>query len=341
MNSYSRELVFVPKKCRLPWCPSCGVAFWGKVRSKVSPHLHLFKKARLFTLTIDPKNFNSGLEAFEVIERKEKYIKRLLQIIGFKKAFKVLAFHKPKASRPDGNEWPHWHIVVDLADVDRVDLKQVWRLWRDKWKVGGLDLQIKRTVKTASAAVNYCISYCQHQSGVVAEWVKDMKRAPRAFECYGALRKAVSMNGNVETELDNDVDEKILDESIEEKAEVTEAYEASEHLTSNRDVSFVGERLSTCDSDTIVMLKTEYRGYVKYEFIGEAGCSVGQLALASKFGHCDIVRNIEEKDGIIRTMLSLPLDATQEADWILDRIRISVGSMLESCGVYQGDGVPI
>ncbi len=157
--SVQQALVLVPKKCRNPWCPRCGKAYWGKVRARVQPHFGLFKNARLLTLTIDPRNFISGQAAYEKIEGKDQYIKRFLRLNNFSKGFKVLAFHKPKPSRPDAHNWPHWHVVVDLADAGGfADLKRMWRLWREKWKLGGLDLQVKRQYRSAEAAINYAIS---------------------------------------------------------------------------------------------------------------------------------------------------------------------------------------
>ena len=95
MSDYKQELVFMSKKCRAPWCVRCGKAYWGKVRARIKPHFGLFRNARLLTLTVDPKNFENGQDAFEKIEGKGQYIKRFLRLNGFKNAFKVLAFHKP------------------------------------------------------------------------------------------------------------------------------------------------------------------------------------------------------------------------------------------------------
>jgi hypothetical protein len=336
MKSFKQELIFVPKKCRLPWCPSCGIGYWGKVRARLKPHLHLFWRARLFTLTIDPRNYSSGQEAYEVIEKKEQYIKRLLRLIGFKKAFKVLSFHKAKASRPDGNEWPHWHVVVDLADVPRVDLKRVWRLWRDKWKVGGFDLQMNRQCRSAEAAVNYAISYCQHQSGVVAEWVKDSERAPRAYEVYGELRKAISaskktdQNDSVEvaeTESDDAGMEAVQDDEMED-------FDQYAPMTGRmRDKTYVGDRLHTCDSETCVLLKSDYDGHVSYDYISDIEYSTAQIALASKFLYTDVLRKIEETESITRSVIYMPVSSRDDPEILVERIRCDLRNMMQELEV--------
>jgi hypothetical protein len=257
---------------------------------------------------VDPKNFSSGERAYWIIEKEQQYIKRLLRLIGFKKAFKVLAFHKRKPSRPDGNEWPHWHVVVDMADVGRIDLRRIWSLWRDKWKVGGLDLQVNRKCRNATQAVNYAISYCQHQSGVVAEWVKDSERAPRAYEVYGQLRTAVKNHEKQETEqaeADN------LPESIEE-----EAFETSV----KRDITYVGDRLNHCDDGSVVLLKTTYGHEAHYEYVSNLPYSEGQIALAGKLMYVDVKRQIIKDDYGARLHLYLPIESRDDPQKVVETL---------------------
>jgi hypothetical protein len=339
LKPFKQELIFVPKKCRLPWCPSCGVSYWGKVRARLKPHLHLFRRARLFTLTIDPKNFESGQQAYEIIEKKQQYIKRLLRLIGFKKAFKVLSFHKAKASRPDGNEWPHWHIVVDMADVKKVDLKQVWALWRDKWKVGGLDLQLNRNCRNAAAAVNYAISYCQHQSGAVAEWVKDCQRAPRAYEVYGELRKAISEYENPKSDdtevVENDAVEieTSVDMETEVEDEVTDIDQYTPMTDRLREKTYVGERLVHCDDKTLVLLKTDYDGHISYDYVSDLEYSTGQIALASKFLYTDVLRKVVETESVTTSVIYMPVESKDDPEILVERIRADLRNMMRELDV--------
>lgn len=321
------DLIFVPKKCRLPWCSSCGVAYWAKVRARLLPHLSMFKRARLFTLTVDPKNFRSGQEAYLIIEKQEQYIKRLLRLAGFKKAFKVMAFHKAKESRPDGNEWPHWHIVVDMADVGWLDLKSMWKLWRDKWKVGGLDLQVNRKARNAVAAVCYAVSYCQHQSGIVAEWVKDMPRAPRAYECYGELRKALAFADHVEElEYVNEVltSDKLVHLNIENVTdeEILDGF-------SGREITYVGDRLNRCDDSVVCFVRDIYEGEdeIVYKYIGDLPFSHGQLCLASKLGMLPVQRVVHDTGSVQTLRLSTPLKPGDDPYEVLERLVTEISSL--------------
>lgn len=276
-----REIVILDKCCGLPWCPRCGPGYWARVWRKVERHLGMFKKPRLFTLTVDPKKFSSGQAAYEYIERDGQYIKRFMRVMGFKKGFKVLAFHKPKESRPDAHNWPHWHIVVDLADCGGfADLKRGWRLWRDKWGLGGFDLGGKnRRVRTALQAVKYCVSYCQRQSGIVADWVMDSERAPRGYELYGDLRLAVR----------GCPPSSFVDSGASEECRGSHDIEGS-LKRKNTVVSYVGCRINKCSSGSVVMLRTSYGLEDRYEYIGELPYSPGQVAFASKMGYVPSVR---------------------------------------------------
>lgn len=127
-----KALVIQGNRCRSWMCPRCGPGYWAKVGDRVTPYYRLFRKARLLTLTIDRKRFESGEDAYLFIQSRG-LIRRFLRLLGFKKAFGIFAFH------PQAPDWPHWHLVVDLADAEGwVDLKRAWRLWRDTLGLRGL-----------------------------------------------------------------------------------------------------------------------------------------------------------------------------------------------------------
>jgi hypothetical protein len=292
--SYKQELVLIPKKCRAPWCPRCGKAYWGKVRARVKPHFGLFKNARLLTLTIDPNNFESGQAAYEKIEGKDQYIKRFLRLNGFTKGFKVLAFHKPKASRPDAHNWPHWHIVVDLADVGGfADLRRMWRLWRDKWRLGGLDLQVKRKYRSAEAAINYAISYCQHQCDVVADWVADSTRSPRVYEFYGDLRKAVSEQGK-------------LEKSLHDAAAANEL-KAIQETAFKSEPTYVGDRINHCGNGSAVLVKTSDNGHESFSYLCDLDYSPERIALFSKLYKVDVQTSVKSYGDTEVLTVSIPM----------------------------------
>ena len=315
--SYTQQLVLIGKKCRAPWCARCGRAYWGKVRSRVKPFFCLFKNARLLTLTIDPKNFESGQQAYEKIEGEEQYIKRFLRLMGFTKAFKVLAFHKPKASRPDANNWPHWHIVVDIADAGGfINLRRMWKLWRDKWKLGGLDLQVKRKYRSADAAINYAISYCQHQCSIVADWVADAERSPRVYEFYGELRKAVCEYEKLEKHLrDNDTDESEPKAPRAMKGEPT----------------YVGDRINHCGNGSAVLLKTTYNGHESFSYFGDLDYSPGRVALLAKLYTVDVQTSTRTYGDTEVLTVFIPIKQHDDPEHLLDVLRME----LDQCPVER------
>lgn len=189
-------------RCRSWACPECGVAYWGRFRARTigAGMGRIFKRAALFSLTLDRKHFikkagEAGIPeakapefAYEYVE-SGGYIRLLLRLLGVKKGIKVMAFH------PLNKEWVHWHVVIDLGDLPgkRLDLERAWALWRDRWKLGGLDLQANKRYGSgacgAESAVGYAIGYCQHQSGVVGSWVYGRERLPRSYELLGECRE--------------------------------------------------------------------------------------------------------------------------------------------------------
>jgi hypothetical protein len=276
------------------------------VRSRVLPHAGMFKNPRLFTATIDRKRFKSGADAYDYIRPK---LRTFLRLAGFKKAFAVMAFH-PKAP-----EWPHWHFLIDLEDCGgRVDLKRLWAIWRDKWGVGGLDLGLKPVKDgNATAAVRYIVGYCQHQAGVVGQWVLRRKRVPRAFEFYGELRAAI-------------------------RAASGPASEPGDGAPKRRRASSmrcVGERLQDCGKGSTVMLCRRWRnGRTSFQFSGTLPVTPGRVALA------DAVGDLPASLGIVRERVDLPygpgwrlrvsvkLGPEEKADWIFYRLRAAVAGLV-------------
>ena len=180
-------------KCKSWVCPKCGVGFWGHWRAKVMPHLAVFRQPILVTLTLSREWFADGYTAWRKVEGAG-YVRRLLRLLGFKTWFKVLAFHPGVDEKGrEGREWPHWHIVVDMADVGGwVDLRRAHRLWR-KWGLGRvIDFGLKFRNVPAERAVGYAVRYCQHQAGVLPSWIMGMERAPRCVEVAGLLREKIA-----------------------------------------------------------------------------------------------------------------------------------------------------
>lgn len=308
------RLVIIGCRCRMWNCPHCGPGYWARVGDRVKPHLAMFHRPRLLTLTINRKHFPSGEAAFEYI-KANGLIRRLLRLMGFRKGLSVLSFH------PKAQEWPHWHILIDVADVGFVELKRMWRLWRDKWGVGGFDLQVKRRRGDALQAARYALRYCQHQAGTQVEWVERRTRLPRAFEAYGELRSAMRPRSplNLDDMPGVDAGEHAPREPVETSCPMPEAPASPERAVRRRVVRTVAERLTDCRKGAVVLRRRTWRGCdPSYTFIGQLPITPERLALADKLGEVRTVtlaRHVRELvNGATVLDISVPIHDEKAKD---------------------------
>ncbi|MHB1157662.1 MAG: hypothetical protein ACYC26_12610 [Phycisphaerales bacterium] len=89
-----------------------------------------------------------------------------------------------------GSGWPHWHILVDRSDAPgkKINLDRAWELWRDKWGLGGLQLQAGREFDDPRHAIFYVTKYLikQPEKGYPI-WVLESKKTIRFFQGSGKL----------------------------------------------------------------------------------------------------------------------------------------------------------
>jgi hypothetical protein len=81
----------------------------------------------------------------------------LMRALGVKRWLWALEFQQKT-----GEGWPHWHLLIDLADLKghKLDLKRAWKFWHEKWGLGGLQLEAKNTKLTsAEHAIFYITKY--------------------------------------------------------------------------------------------------------------------------------------------------------------------------------------
>lgn len=157
----------VKHRCQCRTCPTCGKRRGWETRQVLLGKLELFRKPVLMSLTIDQagtktgKGFRSPEDSWRFVTERG-YIRRLMGRLGIGVWVWVLEFHK--------SGWPHWHILADVSEVGRVDLVQAWHLWRDTWKLGGLDLQAKKRFQDATHAVMYITKYLTKPAESYPEW---------------------------------------------------------------------------------------------------------------------------------------------------------------------------
>lgn len=170
--------------CRCRTCPECGWMYGWRVRQNLLAQKGKFRRPMLLTLTVDRngtvtgKGFASPQEAHRHVT-DGKFISTLMRRLGVKRWVWVLEF---QMTRGDG--WPHWHLLIDVADLprQRLDLHRAWALWRDTWRIGGIDLEHKRNrngsrVHGIEHAIRYITKYLTKapQHGY-PEWVLNSMR---------------------------------------------------------------------------------------------------------------------------------------------------------------------
>jgi hypothetical protein len=161
------SVVAFPHRCRCRTCPTCGPKRGWLVRQRLLDKVGMFVKPAMLTCTLDRRCFASSEEAHRMITEK-RFIARFLRLLGVKRWVWVLEFQTKS-----GDGWPHWHILIDLGDLpnQRLDLSRAWALWRDRWKLGGLDLSYKRGFDTPKHAVMYITKYLTKMPEAFPVWV--------------------------------------------------------------------------------------------------------------------------------------------------------------------------
>lgn len=180
---YTGRIILIPCRCRCRTCPDCGPRFGRRVRWKLLQRVEVFARPALFTLTVDRHNFGGPLDAFLVITA-EGYIRRLMRLLKVDAWAWTLEFQMKH-----GDGWPHWHLIINLPPGG-IDLGRAWHLWRDKWELGGLDLQRKKT-HDARHAMLYATKYLtKYPDDGFPRWVLTLDRRIRwvgANKLVGAL----------------------------------------------------------------------------------------------------------------------------------------------------------
>lgn len=161
-NPSEGRIIFVHQRCNARTCETCGPRLGYVIRQRLLEKHGLFTTPAMLTLTVDRKNFESPSAAHQQIN-EFGLIRRLMRFLNIQTWMWILEFQKRS-----GSGWPHWHILIDLANQPgrQLDLSRAWRLWRDKWGVGGLDLRLSRKFEQVAHAINYATKYLMKQPSV-------------------------------------------------------------------------------------------------------------------------------------------------------------------------------
>lgn len=273
-----------------------------KVRSALLQTCEDWEMPYLFTLTIDRSMFATPEEAYDRV-KEGRYIPRLLSALGVVRWCYVLEFQMKT-----GDGWPHWHVLIDLAAVKGwVDLRRAWRLWRDTWHVGGLDLSMKKKLRDCSpaSAMRYITKYLVKvpEKGW-PEWVmnKSNIRFVQASRSVGALlyRRPAESKEDVEME------------AVEVQEELAEV--ATKGSRSMR------ERIVDCGRHSAILLEDE-SGHYTYK--GTVPVRPAMLALRASEGHWDGVecRIVNNGHGGETLQVSVVVEGHQTVEEVIERLQ--------------------
>ena len=256
------RLVFITQRCSARTCSKCGAAYGWRVRQTLLERADLFPVPALLTLTVDRSHFGSPQEAHEFVSA-DGLIRRLLRRLKFSVWVWVLEFQAGT-----GSGWPHWHILLNLAEhADRrLDLQRAWALWRDRWGIGGLDLQVRSRFEEAAHAINYVTKYLvkQPEAGYPF-WVLDSDKLIRFVQGSRSVGPLVGQSA--------------------EQRRQSPKREAGTSAPRHQRRTYL-ERMAGCGSDCTVLYREEREDGVSYRRIGQIPTTPSRLVLLSRRESC-------------------------------------------------------
>lgn len=196
----SGRVRLVSHRCRSRCCPSCASQLGIETRTRLLATVGLWRQPQLLTFTVDRSSFASPEAALHFVHG-EKLVARLMRYLGVLHWVRVVEFQEGT-----GDGWPHWHVLIDSADVpggelDRDALRRVWSIWRDRWHVGGFDAGYRRRAfNNAAHALRYITKYLVKFPGRgFPEWVLSSRRI-RFWDASASVRAVLPVVGETANE---------------------------------------------------------------------------------------------------------------------------------------------
>lgn len=269
-------------RCWSRACSHCAPVLGRRVTSRLLQQVSSWKHPRLLTLTVDRSLFTSPQHAYKYVT-KARLLPRLMAALGVERWVRVLEFQMMTWDER-GRGWPHWHFMIDKGTRrGYVNYAKAWHLWRDEWKVGGVDVtnQKKMEGKAPAYMVTYLCKYLVKfpQEGFPS-WVMDLTnvRFIQGSRSVGAL----------------------VCTSPGEKAEIA-ATEASvgatvepeeEGSTGRLRVRSIRERIAGCGETSSL-----FAGSSHNEYVGRLPVRSSQVAIAASRGLLKGVKLETQSDG--------------------------------------------
>lgn len=261
----SLRIEFRDCRCGCRTCPKCGPRKGWKVRSRLLTHAPRFSNPLLLTLTVDRSNFDNPEQAHERVS-KDGLIRRLMQRLGIPLWVWVLEFQGAS-----GLGWPHWHVLVDASDLPRkrIDLTRAWHLWRDEWKIGGLDVREATRFRSPAHAVMYITKYLtKFPATGFPVWVLEHEQRVRFFQGSKVLGPLVA-------------DPTPPADEPEDAQQPSEDDEQSPATVTRRPMRTLIDRMAECGtaSNAILIMPDGTTGTTTREWLGQVDANWSRLSM--------------------------------------------------------------
>jgi hypothetical protein len=183
-----------PDRCRRHACPRCGRGIGWKYRERIKLIIGAMRtfgpvRVRMWTLTVDPKQFATPEEAWEFVRDRRK-LGELARAMGWRYYVWALEFHKDEGKA--GDRWPHWHVAV-VHRSNRIPFEPHARV-QSRWGIGAVfysgDAE-KKLRQAPEAAAYYVTKYLlKPDPAGVPKWVRARTRVPmiHASQGFGPLK---------------------------------------------------------------------------------------------------------------------------------------------------------
>lgn len=322
-NRTQDRVIFVPVQCQCRTCPTCGPRLGWHLRQNLLGKAEEFIAPALLTLTIDRDHFADPEGAHTFVSEQGR-IRLLMRHLCLKRWVWVLEFQQQT-----GTGWPHWHILIDLGELPRrrVDLDKAWALWRDKWGIGGVDLQVRRKFPDPRHAINYITKYMMKQPhNGYPVWVLESSRKIRLLQASRAIGAVVRPA------------------QAEERATPPESSAATDDKPRRiRTQRRLSDRMARCKQTSNALLeRTAADGSITYAHLGPVDVRPDRLAMLSRMGATRaplIVETVErdfDSNQVAEVRAYLPVDDKSEAIEAVDALRrelLSSGEALDTARV--------
>lgn len=270
-------------RCWSRACRHCAPIMGRRVLGRLLQNVVTWRYPRMLTLTVDRSHFASPEAAYKYVTEK-RLLPRLMTALGVDRYVRVLEFQM-KTWDDRGRGWPHWHFVIDkVGSRGHVSYAKAWKLWRDTWKVGGVDVtnQKKMEGKSPAYIVTYLCKYLvKYPEEGFPSWILDLRnvRFVQASRSVGALVFAGAGVSGDETLPDPEASDTAEDDVVD-------------HWP--REARTLRERLAVCGESSSLFAVSPTGGE---DYVSKVPVRAAVVAVAAQRGYIEGVKLETKSDG--------------------------------------------